>query len=179
MNPASDKETTDGSFWASTTENEEDSEETDSSEDVPAKPLLIPRSDSQESSSVSFRSECSDSEHNSTVNRKREKKFSVQLITPEKKYGISVNASDTQMFIKRVRDKATPKCQGRDIECLLLEIDKDNHIPLEEDNLEFSFLQASGKIVTVKVQCSPIKHKAKSLKHITTMVTGVKRDSGK
>ena len=176
MNPAGDKETTGGSFWASTTENE-DSEETDSSEDVPPKPLPIPRSDSQESSLVSFRSECSDSEpHNSAVNRKREKQFKVQLITPEKRYGITIKASDTQMFIKRVRDKAVPKCQGMDIECLLLEIDKDNHILLEEDNPEFSFL---GKMVTVKVQCSLTRHKAKPLEHKMTMITEVKRDSGK
>lgn len=180
MNQAGDKETTSGSFWASTIESE-DSEETDSSEDVPAKPLLIPRSDSQESSSVSFRSECSDSEHtDSAVNRKRKKIFLVQLITPENKYAISVSASDTKTFIKEVKNKATSKCQGKDIEFLLLEIDKDNHIPFEEDNLEFSFLKAS-KIITVKVQfeCSPIRHKAKPLEHKMTMATGVKRNSGK
>ena len=169
MSQNGDKETTDDdegkpSSWDSTTETE-DSEGTDfSARDVPQ----IQRLDSQQSSSVvSFKSDCSDSEQNYVStdrkrNRKRQKKFTVQMKTAEGTCGIAVNASDTEMFIEQVKAKASSKCQGRNIDCLLLETDKDNHIPLEKDNVEFDFLKLLGhRLVTVIVQSSPIKHKVK------------------
>ena len=166
MSQNGEKETTDDderktSSWDSATETE-DSEETDfSARDVPQ----IARLDSQQSSSVvSFKSDCSDSEQNydRKRSRKRQKKFTVQMKTAEGTCGVAVNASDTEMFIEQVKVKASSKCQGRNIDCLLLEIDKDNHIPLEKDNLEFDFLKLLGhRIVTIIVQSSPIKHKVK------------------
>ena len=166
MSQDGDKVTTDDddrkpSSWDSTTESE-DSEESDFSvRDVPQ----IERLDSQQSSSVvSFKSDCSDSEQNDVStrkrSRKRQKKFKVQLKTAEGTYGIAVNASDTEMFIEQVKAKASSKCQGKNIECLSLEIDKGDPIPLKKDKLEFDFLKLLGhQVVTVVVQSSPIKHK--------------------
>ena len=116
----------------------------------------IQRQDSEQSSSVSFRSVCSDSEQSDAViSRKRSKKFSVRLETSEGAFGVSVNASTIHTFIEHVKKKFHSKCKGRNIDLLLLE---DDDIPLE--NLEFEFLKASNTI-NIKVESSPIKSYAK------------------
>ena len=160
-------------WWASATTEGEDSEETDAS--VGAREMR--RLDSQQSSSVSFRSDLSESEQSDAVsNRKRQKSFSVRLKTSQGDFAVSVNASSTQMFIENVKTKFHSKCQGRNIDSLSLEIDKDDCISLEEDAVEFKFLK-SLRIITVKIESSP---KVNPVKHTVTgtSVTVVK-DFGK
>ena len=134
---------------------EEDSDETDFSMSIPQQ---IRRQDSEQSSSVSFKSVCSDSEQSDAViSRRRQKIFSVRLKTSEGTFGVSVNASNIHTFIENVKEKFHSKCQGKNIDLLLLE---DDDIPLEEENLEFRFLKAS-KTINIKVESSPIKSYAK------------------
>lgn len=156
-------------LWDSDTE-DEDSDERNSSVIAPH----IERLDSQQSS-VSFRSECSDSEQSIAAgSRKRPKKFSILLKTVEGKFGIAVEASDIEMFIKKVKDKFYSKVKGRNIDCLLLEHENE-HVLLEEDNLEFEFLRSSNTI-TIQVESSPIKSKVNPFEHKIVSVTTVNRD---
>ena len=169
-----------GRLWDSTTENEDPGEDTDEGDDVRGDTVGVPqfqRLDSQQSS-VSFRSDCSDSEQSDVINynRKREKKFSVRLKSSHGDFGVSITASNMQIFIKNVKTKFYCKCQEMNIECnidsLLLEIVKDDCILLEEGTLEFNFLKSS-RITTLMVKTSP---KVNPVKHMG--ITEVK-DFGK
>jgi len=153
-------------FWACS-DGSDDSDETDSSIST----TQTQRYESQQSSSVSFRSD-SDSEQD-VVSRKRLKTFRVLLKTSEGDLGISVKASNVQMFIENIKTKFHEKYQNKKIDHLLLEIDKENNIPLEEDTLEFDFLKSS-KMTIVKVVSSPIKNKATPIEHVVTSAAGVK-----
>ena len=164
----------------STTESEDLGEDTDEGDDVPSDTVGVPqiqRLDSQQSL-VSFRSDCSDSEQSDVINysRKREKKFSVRLKSSHGDFGVSITASNMQIFIKNVKTKFYCKCQEMNIECnidsLSLEIGKDDCILLEEGTLEFNFLKSS-RITTLIVKTSP---KVNPVKH--TGITEVK-DFGK
>lgn len=157
-----------GRLWASST----DSDDTDSSMDVPR----IQRFDSQQSS-VSFRSEWSDSETRSEMSdvtsRKRQKCFSVYLKTSQGDFAVAVKASDIVMFIEEVKKKFYSKCQERNINCMSLELDKDTYISLEEGIVEFNILRS--KLVTVKVDSSPIIHKAIPTEHTEGKNSGKQR----
>ena len=158
-----------GRLWALYT----DSDDTDSSMDVPR----IQRFDSQQSS-ISFRSDLSkssDSELSDVTSRKRQRCFSVYLTTSQGDFAITVNASDIMMFIKKVKKKFHSKCQERSIDCLLLEINKDKYITLEEGTVEFSFLR-SLRLVTVKVDSSPIIQKTVPVERTEVQNLGKQRD---
>lgn len=169
-------------LWGSSTESEDLGEDNDERDDVLGDTMGVPqiqRLDSQLSSSVSFRSDCSDSEQSDViVNRKREKKFSVRLKSSHGDFGVSITASNMQIFIKNVKTKFYHKCQEKSIECnidfLLLEIGKDDYISLEEGTLEFNFLKSS-RITTVMVKTSP---KVNCVEHMGASITEVK-DFGK
>jgi len=172
-------------FWASN-DGSDDSDKTDFS----ISKAQIQRSESQQSSSVSFRSD-SDSEQDvvtqqsssvsfrsdseseqDIVSKKHLKTFQVLLKTSEGNLGISVKASNVQMFIKNIKMKFHEKCQNKNIDCLLLEIDKEN-ISLKEDTLEFDFLK-SFKMTVIKVVSSPIKDKVTPVEHVVTSAAEVK-----
>ena len=165
-------------LWGSTTESEDLGEEDDDALGNTVGVPQIQRLDSQQSS-VSFRSDCSDSEQSDfIVNRKREKRFSVRLKSSHSDFGVSITASNMQTFIKNVKTKFYSKCQERSIECnidfLSLEIGKDDYISLEEDTLEFNFLKSS-RITTIMVKTSP---KVNPVEHMGASITEVK-DFGK
>ena len=177
MSQASDNETkdqnlTEGRMWAAYNT---DGDDTDSSMDAPR----TQRCYSQQSS-VSFKSDWSDSEQSDFTSRRRPKSFQVILVTSVGKFAVGIKASGIKMFIKQVQENFHSKCQkkkiSRKIDSLSLEVSKDNYVSLDEDSVDFSFLKPS-KQITVKIESSlisplPIIHNTVSVGHTEVRNSG-------